>query len=52
MGGAADSMWVIYPIVPPLQDALGQKSRCNNAMLGKMFIVGHAGISDGARFII
>jgi hypothetical protein len=36
----------------PLQDARGQKSRRNNAMLGKMFIVGHAGIRDGARFII
>jgi hypothetical protein len=52
MAAAADSMWVNDPIVPPLHDARGQKSRCNNAMLGKMFIVGHAGIRDSARFII
>ena len=45
-------MWINDPIVPPLQDARGQKSRCNNAMLGKMFIVGHAGICDGAGFIV
>ena len=59
MDGNADSMWMNDPIVPPLralllplQDARGQKSRRNNAMLGKMFIVGHAGIRDGAGFII
>ena len=52
-------MWMNDPIVPPLralllplQDARGQKSRCNNAVLGQMFIVRHAGICDGAGFII